>query len=100
MPCNVPLMTNSKVRSPSVTERLRRKPTTPSWVTKNRTRRHIMLEQCEGSHAVAKAVALSRPEVICAYPISPQTHSVEGLGEMVKSGELTPCEFVNVESEC
>src|SRR5512133_2990336 len=58
-----------------------------------------MLEQCEGSHAVAKAVALSRPEVICAYPISPQTHIVEGLGEMVKSGELTPCEFVNVESE-
>ena len=41
-----------------------------------------MLEQCEGSHAVARAVALSRPEVICAYPISPQTHIVEGLGEM------------------
>ncbi len=58
-----------------------------------------MLEQCEGSHAVAKAVELSRPEVICAYPISPQTHIVEGLGEMVKSGELTPCEFINVESE-
>ena len=38
-----------------------------------------MLEQCEGSHAVARAVALSRPEVICAYPISPQTHIVEGL---------------------
>jgi pyruvate ferredoxin oxidoreductase alpha subunit len=58
-----------------------------------------MLEQCEGSHAVAKAVALSRPEVICAYPISPQTHIVEGLGEMVKTGDLTPCEFINVESE-
>jgi pyruvate ferredoxin oxidoreductase alpha subunit len=43
----------------------------------------------EGSHAVAEAVALCRPEVICAYPISPQTHIVEGLGEMVKSGELT-----------
>ncbi|MCB8748836.1 pyruvate ferredoxin oxidoreductase [Rhodoferax sp. U2-2l] len=58
-----------------------------------------MLEQCEGSHAVAMAVALSRPEVICAYPISPQTHIVEGLGELVKSGALTPCEFINVESE-
>ncbi|MCF8160559.1 MAG: pyruvate ferredoxin oxidoreductase [Polaromonas sp.] len=58
-----------------------------------------MLEQCEGSHAVAKAVALSRPEVICAYPISPQTHIVEGLGQMVKAGDLTSCEFVNVESE-
>ncbi|HJV63259.1 MAG TPA: pyruvate ferredoxin oxidoreductase [Albitalea sp.] len=58
-----------------------------------------MLEQCEGSHAVAQAVALCRPEVICAYPISPQTHIVEGLGEMVKSGALERCEFINVESE-
>ena len=58
-----------------------------------------MLKQMEGSHAVAKAVALCRPEVICAYPISPQTHIVEGLGEMVKSEELPGCEFINVESE-
>ncbi len=58
-----------------------------------------MLKQTEGSHAVAEAVALSRPEVICAYPISPQTHIVEGLGEMVKSGALENCEFLNVESE-
>lgn len=58
-----------------------------------------MLKQIEGSKAVAEAVALCRPEVICAYPISPQTHIVEGLGEMVKSGELAPCEFINVESE-
>jgi pyruvate ferredoxin oxidoreductase alpha subunit len=58
-----------------------------------------MLKQTEGSKAVAEAVALCRPEVICAYPISPQTHIVEALGEMVKSGKLTPCEFINVESE-
>lgn len=58
-----------------------------------------MLKQTEGSHAVAEAVALSRPEVICAYPISPQTHIVEGCGELVKSGELKNCEFINVESE-
>lgn len=58
-----------------------------------------MLKQIEGSRAVAEAVALCRPEVICAYPISPQTHIVEALGEMVKSGQLTPCEFINVESE-
>jgi len=56
-------------------------------------------DQIEGSRAVAEAVALSRPEVICAYPISPQTHIVEALATQVKSGELTPCEFVNVESE-
>jgi pyruvate ferredoxin oxidoreductase alpha subunit len=58
-----------------------------------------MLKQIEGSQAVAQAVALCRPEVICAYPISPQTHIVEGLGKMVKAGELAPCEFINVESE-
>jgi pyruvate ferredoxin oxidoreductase alpha subunit len=58
-----------------------------------------MLKQIEGSKAVAEAIALCRPEVICAYPISPQTHIVEALGEMVKAGELTPCEYINVESE-
>ncbi len=58
-----------------------------------------MLKQTEGSKAVAEAVALCRPEVICAYPISPQTHIVEALGKMVKAGELLNCEFINVESE-
>jgi pyruvate ferredoxin oxidoreductase alpha subunit len=58
-----------------------------------------MLKQTEGSRAVAETVALSRPQVICAYPITPQTHIVEALGEMVKTGELKNCEFINVESE-
>lgn len=58
-----------------------------------------MLKQIEGSMAVAEAVGLCRPEVICAYPITPQTHIVEGLGEMVKSGKLENCEYLNVESE-
>ena len=58
-----------------------------------------MLRQLEGSRAVAEAVALCRPEVICAYPISPQTHIVEALDEIVASGTLAPCEFINVESE-
>ena len=58
-----------------------------------------MRKQIEGSRAVAEAVALARPEVICAYPISPQTHIVEALSAIVKSGELEPCEYVNVESE-
>src|SRR5215216_4104073 len=64
-----------------------------------RRRRPSMLKQMEGSQAVADAVALCRPQVICAYPITPQTHIVEGLGERVKSGELAGCEFINVESE-
>jgi pyruvate ferredoxin oxidoreductase alpha subunit len=58
-----------------------------------------MRSQLEGSQAVARAVALCRPEVICAYPISPQTHIVEGLSDLVRSGELDPCEYLNVESE-
>ena len=58
-----------------------------------------MLKQVEGSKAVADAVACCRPEVICAYPISPQTHIVEALSKIVKSGELKNCEYVNVESE-
>jgi len=58
-----------------------------------------MLKQMEGSVAVAEAVALARPEVICAYPITPQTHIVEGLGELVKAGKLQNCEYINVESE-
>ncbi|MBU6993765.1 hypothetical protein [Ferrovum myxofaciens] len=58
-----------------------------------------MLKQIEGSRAVAETIAMCRPEVVCAYPITPQTHIVEALGEMVKSGKLTGCEFINVESE-
>jgi pyruvate ferredoxin oxidoreductase alpha subunit len=57
-----------------------------------------MLKQIEGSQAVAAAVALCRPEVICAYPITPQTHIVEALSAMVKKGDLA-AEFLNVESE-
>ena len=58
-----------------------------------------MLRQTEGSRAVAEAVALCRPEVIAAYPISPQTHIVERLSALVKDGTLAPCEYINVESE-
>jgi pyruvate ferredoxin oxidoreductase alpha subunit len=57
-----------------------------------------MLKQIEGSRAVAEAVAMCRPQVICAYPITPQTHIVEALSAMVKTGELN-AEFLNVESE-
>ena len=52
----------------------------------------------EGSEAVALAVRACRPQVISAYPISPQTHIVEWFAKMVADGELD-AEFVNVESE-
>jgi pyruvate ferredoxin oxidoreductase alpha subunit len=58
-----------------------------------------MFEQIEGSRAMAKAIALCRPQVVCAYPITPQTHIVEGLGELIRTGDLKNCEFINVESE-
>jgi len=58
-----------------------------------------MAELLEGSKAVAKAVALCRPHVVCAYPISPQTHIVEALSAMARTGELRECEYINVESE-
>lgn len=52
----------------------------------------------EGSRAVAEAVALCKPQVISAYPITPQTHIVAELAQMVSEGEIK-AEYVNVESE-
>jgi len=58
-----------------------------------------MRRQAEGSQAVALSVALCRPQVVSAYPISPQTHIVERLSDLVRTGELHPCEYLMVESE-
>ncbi len=52
----------------------------------------------EGSKAVAEVVRVCRPNVISAYPITPQTHIVEELSAMVANGRLK-AESVNVESE-
>jgi pyruvate ferredoxin oxidoreductase alpha subunit len=52
----------------------------------------------EGSYAVAHAVMCCRPDVISAYPITPQTHIVENLSQMVANGELES-EFLTVDSE-
>lgn len=57
-----------------------------------------MYKQIEGSQAVADTIALCRPNVISAYPITPQTHIVEDLSQIVAEGHLD-AEFVNVESE-
>ncbi|MFC1814301.1 pyruvate ferredoxin oxidoreductase, partial [Thermodesulfobacteriota bacterium] len=57
-----------------------------------------MLKQVEGSYAVAEVVAMCRPNVISAYPITPQTHIVEDLALIVGEGRLD-AEYVNVESE-
>ena len=51
-----------------------------------------------GDEAFAEGVRLARPQVISAYPITPQTVVVERLSEMVEAGELA-AEYVHVESE-
>jgi pyruvate ferredoxin oxidoreductase alpha subunit len=38
-----------------------------------------MRRQIEGSRALAETVAACRPQVVPAYPITPQTHIVEAL---------------------
>ncbi|MBI1418948.1 MAG: pyruvate ferredoxin oxidoreductase [Limimaricola sp.] len=57
-----------------------------------------MREALEGSLAIARAVALCKPDVVAAYPITPQTHIVENLSRLVAEGEMHT-EFVSVESE-
>ncbi len=52
----------------------------------------------EASIAIAEAAGLANPDVIAAYPITPQTHIVEHLAELVASGELD-AEYIPVESE-
>lgn len=52
----------------------------------------------EVSLAIAEAAKLARTEVIAAYPITPQTHIVEHLSELVADGELD-ADYITVESE-
>jgi pyruvate ferredoxin oxidoreductase alpha subunit len=52
----------------------------------------------EGSLAVAEAVKLADTDVVAAYPITPQTHIVERLADMVANGELDAA-YIPVESE-
>ncbi|MHA1148651.1 MAG: pyruvate ferredoxin oxidoreductase [Promethearchaeota archaeon] len=51
-----------------------------------------------GNYAVAGGVTQTDPDVVCAFPITPQTQSVEGLSDVVNQGRLKAA-FVNVESE-
>ncbi|MEJ2250313.1 MAG: pyruvate ferredoxin oxidoreductase [Candidatus Lokiarchaeota archaeon] len=51
-----------------------------------------------GNYAVAGAVTQTDPDVVCAFPITPQTQSVEGLSDVVHQGRLDAA-FINVESE-
>ncbi len=57
-----------------------------------------MARMLTGYDAVAEAVKTCDPDVISAYPITPQTDIVERISEMVADGELTS-EFIKVDSE-
>lgn len=52
----------------------------------------------EVSIALSEAVKMANVDSISAYPITPQTHIVEHLSELVADGELD-AEFIPVESE-
>ena len=52
----------------------------------------------EVSLAASEAVKMANVDVVAAYPITPQTHIVEHLSELVADGELD-AEFIPVESE-
>jgi len=51
-----------------------------------------------GDEAVAYAARLCRPEVIAAYPITPQTIIIEKISEFIASDEMR-CQFLLMESE-
>jgi len=51
-----------------------------------------------GNYGIAYGAALSRVELVSAYPITPQTSVVEKLSEMVETGALK-AKLVRVESE-
>lgn len=55
-------------------------------------------EYLSGNEAFAYGIRLARPQVISAYPITPQTIVVEKLSEMVEEKSLVS-EFIHVESE-
>ena len=57
-----------------------------------------MKKVLEASHAIAEAVKAVKPDVVAAYPITPQTHVVERLSDFVADGDFKT-QYINVESE-
>jgi pyruvate ferredoxin oxidoreductase alpha subunit len=58
-----------------------------------------MMKVVRGFYSVAYSVKQCKPDVICAYPITPQTEIVERLADMYANGELGNCEYITAESE-
>ncbi len=51
-----------------------------------------------GNYIAAKAAIMAKPDVVAAYPITPQTTLVEGIAKYVETGEYKG-EYICVESE-
>ena len=60
--------------------------------------KHVTTVAVTGNEAVAEAMRQINPDVVCAYPITPQTEVVQLFAQMVADG-LVDTEFVTVESE-
>jgi len=56
------------------------------------------LQILEGSQAIAQTINNIKVDVVCAYPITPQTHIVEDLAKFKADGEAD-YEYVKAESE-
>jgi pyruvate ferredoxin oxidoreductase alpha subunit len=53
----------------------------------------------DGDAAIAEGVRLSRPQIVAAYPITPQTPIVERVADFIAAGDLSPARYLAVESE-
>ena len=53
----------------------------------------------DGNWAVAEGVRLARPQVVAAYPITPQTPIVERIADFISGGALPDTRYIAVESE-
>lgn len=61
-------------------------------------KKNISKELLEGSRAIALTINNIEPQVVSAYPITPQTHIVEDLAKL-KADHLATYEYVRAESE-
>ena len=57
-----------------------------------------MRQILEGSQVIAQTINMIKPDVISAYPITPQTHIVEDLAKLKADGKAS-YEYVRAESE-
>ena len=66
--------------------------------TRLQTETSVTTVAVNGGEAIAGAMRQIQPEVVAAYPITPQTVIIEKFAEYCADG-LVPTEFITVESE-